>query len=741
MTTYPGNQSLPSETRERVLATFKQTVDLHKQGRSEEARTGCDFVLKLDPTFEPARRLLQKISDPSADIDVDSLLQSSEPGDRLARAREALDARDFQQAINISTEVLTEDFFNEEASRIAGDAREKLEAAPFVDQFLMKATGKLSEGNHEAARTLLEKARSLDADHPAVKRFESQVPRSAASAASSSPIPSFTPEASWVSEAPITPITTSRELDFNSGQSSSFVVDTGSAASSSASKPSDFEFTFEEEAPAPAASSAFSFDPAPPQATGNPFLDGFGAAQAPSGFDASSFGSSPVAQTTESGAFDFGGASVETSPEDQTRIARYLEDGDRAFKTGDFQEAIDIWSRIFLIDVTNETASERIENAKRKRQAVEGRNEELITEGVAAYMRRDLEAAKRRFDEVLTTDAGNVTASDYLRKIDVARSSPDQSSASFPETSSSSDSLAGFDDFPAEDQGAGGMLMPPDPEPAASPGAGKGKGTTPPVATSTSRSSWKTPLMIGALVLFLAAASYFAYTRFFSGEQAETAIESQTALREAQSLSKRGQYDRAIALLLTIQPGDQYHDQAIEMLADLKKKKGEAASMINGRPAGDVFAELLVSARAAVDSFDFVAAKKMYEEASAIRPLPPEAKPFYDNASQQVAKLDNAMVLFKEGKYRDALLVLDGLSKENPQNQNIRQLLVNAHFNIGKGALESENMQEAAASFDEVLKANPQDELARRSRELVKRYEKEPKDLLYRIYAKYLPLR
>jgi hypothetical protein len=43
--------------------------------------------------------------------------------------------------------------------------------------------------------------------------------------------------------------------------------------------------------------------------------------------------------------------------------------------------------------------------------------------------------------------------------------------------------------------------------------------------------------------------------------------------------------------------------------------------------------------------------------------------------------------------------------------------------------------------FDEVLKTDPNDELAKRSRLLAERYSGQPKDLLYKIYVKYLPLR
>jgi hypothetical protein len=40
-----------------------------------------------------------------------------------------------------------------------------------------------------------------------------------------------------------------------------------------------------------------------------------------------------------------------------------------------------------------------------------------------------------------------------------------------------------------------------------------------------------------------------------------------------------------------------------------------------------------------------------------------------------------------------------------------------------------------------VLKNDPNDTMAKRSKELAERYSGQPKDLLYKIYVKYLPLR
>src|SRR5947207_15571108 len=85
MATYPGNASLSSAVKDRVLSTFQQTMTLYKQGRSAEVVEGCTLILRMDPTFDPARKLLEKTRNPNAAVDVDSLLPA-ESGSALSEA-------------------------------------------------------------------------------------------------------------------------------------------------------------------------------------------------------------------------------------------------------------------------------------------------------------------------------------------------------------------------------------------------------------------------------------------------------------------------------------------------------------------------------------------------------------------------------------------------------------------------------------------------------------------------------
>ena len=204
---------------------------------------------------------------------------------------------------------------------------------------------------------------------------------------------------------------------------------------------------------------------------------------------------------------------------------------------------------------------------------------------------------------------------------------------------------------------------------------------------------------------------------------------------------KQGQIDQAIAILQDIKPEDPQHDRAVVMIADLERKKSQAAATFEGKPAEVFFQEQVTAGRAANDAHDYEGAKKAFEQAMRVHPLPPDVQTIYASATQQASKLDAAKALFKERRYTDALANLQPLAQQDPQNQNIQRMIIDAHFDLGAQALQEERLPDAMKEFDEVLKVDANDDLAKRSKELAVRYNGQPKDLLYKIYVKYLPLR
>jgi tetratricopeptide (TPR) repeat protein len=711
MATYLGNASLSPAVKDRVLSTFQQAITLYKQGRHDEVIQGCGLILRMDPLFDPAKKLLEKTRNPSSPIDVDALAPAP-ARDPMAEAREAMASRDFQRVVNITTEVLTDDLLNDDARVLNEQAREKMEAAPFVEQFVRKFDQQLSAGNATAARAEIEKARSLDPDHPALARMEAALPAAAAPA--------------------------SAAFSFDSP---SFVVDNPAPTSTrGTAQASDFGFTFEEEkapepAPAPVPEPAeggfagFSFDT--PSASSDPFASFTPSAPA-----------APIVPDEGPRTFDFSTAAVEASDDDQKKIAQYLADGDRAFDGADYQKAIDLWSRIFLIDVTNEEASQRIEKAKGKRREIEQRLEGVVAAGIAAYDKRDYDTARAKFNEVLRLDPANDTATEYLARLTDTVAEGGAAARVTPFAPPKAEPRETFDIF-ADDEFAGEVpLMPP--EPAAVPAAPATKKEKEKAAraavTTAKKSGVMTLVAVVGIVAVLGAGGWFAWQKFMN-RPAETGAATQATFSQAAALAKRGKYDQAIAMLQDVKANDPMHDRALVMIADLQKKKAQSAEMIDGRPAAVVYQENLAAGQQAFAAHDYDAAKKAFDAAVRIKPLPPDVAPLYEQASQQVGKLDAAKSLFKEQKYADAVANLQPLLAADPQNRSIARMITDAHFNLGAQALQSERTADAIREFDEVLKADPNDELAKRSRILAERYNGQSKDLLYKIYVKYLPLR
>jgi tetratricopeptide (TPR) repeat protein len=698
MATYPGNASLSPAVKDRVLSTFQQALALYKQGRSAEVVEGCTLILRMDPTFDPARKLLEKTRNPNSPVDVDSLMPSTD--DPLREARAAMTARDFQRANDLTTEVLRDDFTNEEARAINDEAREKMEAAPFVEQFIRKAETFAGQGNAASARSELEKARALDSDHPGISRV-------AESLAAPQPAASFT-----------------------SGPSPSFVVEApppAAAPGRGTAQATDFGFTFEEDkVPADEPGfGAFSFDAPAPAAPASSF-GGFS-------FDAPS--------TPSAGTFDFAPAAPQTGGDDRRKIEQYLTDGDRAANAGNYQQAIDLWSRIFLIDVTNDEASSRIENAKAKRRETDARVEALLAAGEKAFKTGDHNTARDQFNEALQLDPGNPTAHEFLERITAAAPAPFETPFSTAPKRGETPAPQRGDIFDDEAMLSGSYdsLKPPE-APLPIPSPAKKAAKTKVAAPAKKRSASTGVLLTIVAVVIVAAAGWFLWSKYMSKPPYDPAA-TQAIFVQANSLAKRQRYDQAIAILGDIKPSDPQHDKALEMIADLQHKKSQAAQMVNGRPASIVYEEGIAAGRTAFEAHDYETAKTALDAAARIKPLPADLAAMYATASQQAAKLEVARAMFKERRYQDAVTNLDPLLQADPQNQSIRRMLIAAHFDLGATALQEERLPDAMRELDEVLKSDPNDELAKRSRVLAERYSGQPKDLLYKIYVKYLPLR
>jgi tetratricopeptide (TPR) repeat protein len=721
---YPGNTWLPEEVRERVLSTFRHSLQLFKSGNVDEVRAGCELLLKMDPLFDPAKKLLEATRNPAAVsmAELESALPKPESGSLLDAAREAFAARDFRRAAELAARAGADE--EADAAQILQDATERIEAEPFVRQFASNARKHLESGNTAAARTAIEKARVLDADHPDVVALIGALgtPSAQQPLAAAPEPPLFQPGVPTYDEeifsAPIFGQQASEE---------SFVVDSAASppAPAAAAAVSEFGFTFEE-APGQDFSTAGAV---------HDFSFGMAGNTAPAAPPAPDFHGSFEPVVGEAQTFDFTTAAIDTTPQDQEKIRRYLAEGDSAWAAGEITKAIDVWSRVFLIDVTNEQASERIERARAEKTKLDQKIEDLLAQGMDAFDRRESEAARQAFQEVLTHDPDNRAAADYLGRLSgrAGEAPPPTAPPSFaPESDSGL-----YDEMAAEEVSSSfEPLMPPtQPELTAEPAA-----APQPARPAKKKASIPVGLIaavLGAVVLL--GAAWMGYSRFFGG--GANPEKTRAAIAEARQLGELGQYDRAIALLTAVSPKDSMHQSAVELIAELKIRKGEEAALIGGRPAQEVYDGWVARGLTAMQTRDHLTAKEAFDQAAAIKPLSPELQAQANAAAQQVAKLDSARILFKEANYAGAIANLQSLLEQEPDNANARQLLSNAHFNLGVMALQEEKLALAENEFAQVLSTNPNDMVARRSRELAVRYSNEPTDLLYRIYVKHLAMR
>jgi hypothetical protein len=742
---YPGNASLAAEVKHRVLTTFRQSVELARQGSLEDAALGCSFVLKLDPSFTPAQRLADEISAGAFVIDYDAYLEEvSEQGDPLTAAREALIQRDFSRALELASAVLREDMMDPQAQEIAGIAQERMEASPFIEQFVRKAEAKLAAGDASGAVAELEKARKLDSSHPALLRFKDSLNRKKGQPAPAEPF-----------DVPFgEPAATSPQEPSPFDASESFVVDSDPYGASPA-RAGDFGFVFgEDQLPGTPSSSpqtppsggagidqGFSFEDsfAPASPAGSSFSDGFSSPSGSGSFESTlghAFGGETEPIIEEARTFDFSTASVETTPEEREKIAQFLKEGDELFEKADYQQAIDAWSRIFLIDVTSEEATNRIERARLKRHAIEGELDDMFSEAVAAYERGDHDTAREKAGQILFTDPGRREARELIERLDAGESAPS--------LAASAPAAMIEDDFFSEEEaiisGENAPLIPPAPEATLSPSAGKSRKDAPAAARSSSRKGLSLPLTAVIALLLLGAGGWYGW-QMMNQTSVHDPAATEAIFAQADRLAEAGRFDEAINRLLNVATDDPQHDRAIEMIGELKERKTQSAGTIDGRPSSEVYEENLQIARAAFAERDYLGAKKAFEQARAIQALPDELADLYREASSQAARFDDAVRLIGEKKYPEAAERLEQLQRDDPENPNVRQMLSTVWFNSAVESLRKNDTREAASQLDRALRFSGSDPQIRRTRELASRYDGKEKDLLYRIYVNNLDLR
>ncbi|HSS43937.1 MAG TPA: hypothetical protein VLO07_01250, partial [Thermoanaerobaculia bacterium] len=421
---YPGNLSLPKEVRDKILSTFRHALNLLGEGKIEDCVIGCDFILKMDPRFAPARKLMEKARNPNAEIDIAALeaIVATTPSrqervvaadtDRLlVRAVESYNARDFDAAIAAAEQVLGVLPGNQDALEIIEKAAEKKSVQPLFDASRGRALAALDARRPEDARRELEHMRGLDAEHPAVPLLERRIGPPAR-------VPAKPPEPSTL-HGHFGGETREPEIAFDAGATVSAHLD---APPPPPRRPKSPEAARSE-------LDALSLDslsldlppPGEPAARTDP--GALAAASKPAESPEPARPAAPPPALAQS---------QEPEPGGERDAATLLKQGDDAAERGDRQQAIEIWSRIFLIDINNSDAVARIEKARQ--DMAEGNR--VVSEGLKTGREKfeagDLPGARELFTRVLAVDENEPTARFYLDRIEEQLAHPKPAPAAAP---------------------------------------------------------------------------------------------------------------------------------------------------------------------------------------------------------------------------------------------------------------------------------------------------------------------
>ena len=653
MSSYAGSPALAPEAREKVLQTFRHTLVLAQEGKNEEALLGCDFLLKMDARFAPARSLLEA-------------LRGVTPGTpvNVERFADYLGVESAGEALPDSAHDLPDAFPGGPATPVPpGQPASGLDDLVFGDE---------------------------------------------AGGASASGLPEAPP--SVIAPRAVAPVV-------QGGDPFGLGLD-------------DLRMSMP-----PGGPRAVGTIPAPVSA---PPL-----ASPPSG--------PPLAQPAPAQVAPRPASGVQADP----RITQFLKQGDEALARGNAQEAIDLWSRVFLIDLSNEEASRRIDAARESQADAARKIDVLLTEGVTQYESGDLVGARNKFLDVLAVSEHDATARGYLNQIEAALASA-ESAAPVSASTGDSDFMKHEIEAPAppsfaDDSGVGrgftedasGSGLEPaatSAEKAARPG---GKG----------RIDVRILLAAAAVLLVAIAGGAYWFLRVRPAARLATAggpsskggapggrvTPSEDPFQKAQALFDAGKIDEAIAVLAKLPDSDPRHNEA---LVRIEKMKSSAAPTPGpAAPSAAQLDEMRVTGLAAMSSSRYIDALKNLDPVVKARPQDAEAAAAAQRAHEQVETLRSASKSYNENDYESAIKLLWELRKGDAKNQDVEEYLVNAYYNSAVQSLQAGNIAKATTAVKEATDLRPGDAEAQRLLRFARKYPRGANDLLSRILIKHLTLR
>jgi tetratricopeptide (TPR) repeat protein len=435
------------------------------------------------------------------------------------------------------------------------------------------------------------------------------------------------------------------------------------------------------------------------------------------------------------------------------RIVQFLKQGDDAMARGNVQEAIDLWSRVFLIDLSNDEASQRIDRA-RDAQAENARKvDTLVSEGIQLYDTGDLTGARHKFLNVLAMAEGDATARSYLNQIDsslaTAPSGAPLSSLALSDFGSEDLAPAGASSHVAEAPLAEIVRTEPESDAEAGPEEER---------SAPARRTVDVRILLLAAVVVLVAiglGTWFLLRKRGTSAASPTPVPATGrpgtttpqpggaaaphAVDQAQALFDQGKVEEAQALAKSVSATDPRYPDALAFIAKMQSSAPPLPT-----PGGQTAAsldELRVTGLAAAKASRFIDAMKALDRVVKAHPEDVEAAQELARSRDQVAAMASAVKSFNESDYESAIKLLWTLRKANGDNKDVEEYLFKSYFNQGVQNLQAGNAPASASAFQEALNLHPTDTEAQRHLKFSRKYVKGTTELVAQIYVRHLTSR
>jgi len=408
---------------------------------------------------------------------------------------------------------------------------------------------------------------------------------------------------------------------------------------------------------------------------------------------------------------------VTVDPSDTSAVIRdLLTKGGAAAAEDDFAAAIDAWSRILLIDHTNEEALDRIEHIRHSKEEIERRIEPMLADARSSHLNGDLEVAADFVRRALELSPNNVEAIRIQEAVQRGTHTDNSESAgdgSMPELE---------DDLFTEEFEANADFGQAAPGP---PQAAEGAWRAP--VKPKRKLSWQLWAAIGgAGIVILGVAMWFG--GFFApAPEAEQRVNIVgRVLAEAAVMYNQKRVEEAILHLEQNSADDPFQTRIDRALNEYR------AAIAT--PVPTPIPEGLTTCRELLEEGRWMAA---YERVmSELRAHPND--PGLEDVRQRILEVEPVAVdlygAVKTGNHQAAINLSKALLAKRPDDSEVDAALDRFLFNAALAELRAFNLSNAESYLTELQQRQPEDGEIPRILEFVETYKTRPIDMQLEIF-------